>query len=461
MDEPLVLAIDLGTSAVKCALVGTDGRIAAGKRRLLHGANPAGWYRTALLAAREALAASDPDRVKAIGLSGRGGATILCDAAGRALGPALGGTPPSDYAVAAPPRLRAVAWRVERAQAATPSLERRLRWVLAAKDYLLLRLSGAVATDPASGPDALRWPAGDHAIGRGLADRLPPVQLPWLVAGGLQPAAARALGLPAGLPVATGLHDGVAAQVGADALRPGEAALTLGSHVVLRVVRAEVAPAAVRFRFYGLWGEADGRMVYGANARFAGAAAGWAARLLSGGERSLPALERGAAGVPAGSRGLTFLPYLTGMAYPERQPALHGALVGLRAEHGRAEIFRAVLEGAACAVRHNAEALAAAGICAALPRLTGGGARSRLWRQILADTLARPLVCGVAPEFAECIGAARCAWVALGLFPSLDAAISAASPATIECHPCPADVAAMETVYRRFRDAIARNLPET
>ncbi|HZQ36937.1 MAG TPA: FGGY-family carbohydrate kinase [Dehalococcoidia bacterium] len=459
MNEPPVLAIDLGTSAVKCALVSADGRVLSGTRRLLHGANPAGWYRTALRAARETLAATDRSRVQAIGLSGRGGATILCDAVGRALAPAATGVPPPEYAPGAPQRLRLPAWRVEQALAASPAIERRLRWLLAAKDYLLLRLGGVAATDPASGPDALRWPAAGDASGGLLAERLPAVHLPWQCAGGLQPAAAAALGLPAGLPIATGLHDGVAAQVGAGVLQPGDAALTLGTHLVVRVVCPGDVARAVRFRFYRLWGETDERTVYGANARLAGAAAGWAARLIGAGERSLPALERTAAAVPAGSRGLLFLPYLGGMAYPQRRPELGGALLGLRAEQGRGELFRAVLEGAACAVRHNAEALAAAGIDVGTPTLTGGGARSPLWRQILADTLARPLACSAAPEFAECLGAARCAWVALGRYPSLDAAVAVGAAATVVCEPTPAGMTAADALFDRFREAIASIAP--
>lgn len=459
MSEPLVLAIDLGTSAVKCALVSADGRVIAGTRRLLHGVNPAGWYRAVLRAAGQTLAPEVVDRVQAIGLSGRGGATVACDVAGRALRPALVDLPPADYSADAPPRVRTLAWRVEQAVSAYPSIARRLRWVLAAKDYLLLRLSGETATDPASGPDALRWPGEPCGVPARIAGCLPPVRLPWQFAGSLQPAAASALGLPAGLPIATGLHDGVAAQVGAGALQPGDAALTLGTHAVLRVVCSGEPAGAARHRFYRLWGEADERAVYGANARSAGAAASWAVRLLGAGERSFPALEREAAAVPAGSDGLLFLPYLRGMAYPERRPNLTGALLGLSAEHRRGAIFRAVLEGAACAVRHNAEALAAEGISGRTITLTGAGARSVLWQQILSETLARPLRCSDAPEFAECVGAACCAWVALGRFANVDAAAQANAAPAISIQPTRNGSAAADAKYQRFRAALASGVP--
>ncbi len=453
MSEPLVLAIDLGTSAVKTALVSADGSVSAGARRVLHGASPAGWRRSALATARLTLAGVDPQRVAGLALCGRGGATILCDAAGRALAPALTGTPPADFAAEAPARLRSLIWRVQQAAGQTPSLQHRLRWVLAAKDFLLLRLTGEAATDPASGPDALAWPGTDSTACIS-AEHLPAVRLPWEVAGSLQAGAASALGLPAGLPVVSGLHDGVAAQTGAGALQPETAALTLGTHIVLRAVRADAPAAAARFRFYSLWGERDGRGVYGGNARLGGAALSWAARLLGAGEASLPALERAAAAVPPGSDGLLFMPYLGGMVCPCRRPDLRGAWLGLRQQHGRGQLFRAVLEGTACAVRQIAAALAQSGVVPSRLTLTGGGARSALWRQILADALNQPLCASAAPNFAECVGAARCAWVALGHYPSVDAAIAGGLPPAVVAEPDAAGVQAMARIYDDFLAAL-------
>jgi len=451
--EPLVLAIDLGTTAVKTALVTADGRVISGTRRLLKGAQAAGWWRTSLAAARRTLNGVQPERVAALALSGRGGATVLCDAAGRALTPMLTGMPPAAYAPAAPARLRPIAWRSECAIADTPSLRRRVRWTLAAKDFMLLKLSGTAATDPASGPDALAWPAIDGACAF-MSDWLPAVRLPWETAGVLRAEPAAALGLPAGLPVAIGLHDGVAAQAGAGALRPEEGALTLGTHLVLRVVRDHAPPAARRYRFYDLWGERDGRGVYGGNARLGGAAVSWAARLLGSGERSLPALEGAAVAVPPGSAGPLFLPFLAGMAYPQRRPELRAAWLGLETTHSRAQLFRAVLEGTACAVRQIAEALAESGVAPVRLTLTGAGAGSALWRQILADALVRPLHTGEAPGFEECVGAARCAWVALGRFASLDEAVSSALTPATATEPSASGSAAMSEVYRRYLWAI-------
>src|SRR5438128_972656 len=119
----------------------------------------------------------------------------------------------------------------------------------------------------ASGLDACAWPL-DVLAETGLPiEVLPAVRLPWECAGQLTSEAARALGLPPGLPVAVGAHDGVAAQIGSGMIAPGDAALTLGTHAVLRVVVPQVPEAAARFRFYSLWGEADARTVAGGNAR--------------------------------------------------------------------------------------------------------------------------------------------------------------------------------------------------
>ncbi|HEY7295002.1 MAG TPA: FGGY-family carbohydrate kinase, partial [Dehalococcoidia bacterium] len=121
-----------------------------------------------------------------------------------------------------------------------------------------------------------------------------------------------------------------------------------------------------------------------------------------------------------------------------------------------------VLEGTACAVRQITEALAQAGIAPTRLTLTGGGARSTLWPQILADALARPLSVGVCPGFPgfeECVGAARCAWVALGRFGSLDAAIAAGAPPMTTIEPSTPGVAAMDRLYTRFTTALASGVP--
>jgi xylulokinase len=296
----VAIGIDLGTTAIKAALVGPDGNVLAGLRLVRRGGNPPTWERTAG-AAIAALRQRHPAiRIEAIGVSGRGGSPVLIDRAGRQLiAPGLDNAVSPDPRVAvlsgADARLRPLASHVLRTLGARPSLRLRLHSVLSAKDAFVYRLTGAAVTDPASGPDHMEWPeAALMATGFPVAS-LPMVLMPWQRAGPLTVAAAERLGLPSGLPVAVGAHDGVAAQIGTGMVHGGDAALTMGTHAVLRVVTGEEVESARPHRFYSLWGETGGRTIYGGNAHLGGLAATWLAALLAGGERSLPALEQAAA----------------------------------------------------------------------------------------------------------------------------------------------------------------------
>ncbi len=121
-----------------------------------------------------------------------------------------------------------------------------------------------------------------------------------------------------------------------------------------------------------------------------------------------------AAAVPAGSRGLLFLPYLAGERTPIFDPDARGLIVGLTLRHGRPELLRAVFEGIAFAVRHNIEAMAAAGSPATRIVGVGGGTRADLLPQIVTDVLGREqALChaGVGASFGSAILAARAAGI--------------------------------------------------
>ena len=126
--------------------------------------------------------------------------------------------------------------------------------------------------------------------------------------------------------------------------------------------------------------------------------------------------------IPAGSDGLQFLPYLTGERTPHPDPLARGAFVGLTIRHRKEHMTRAVLEGVAFGLRDSFELIKGAG----LPnieqvRVSGGGAKSSLWRQILADTLNVELVTVNTTEGAA-YGAALLAGVGAGAWPDVDSA---------------------------------------
>ena len=235
--------------------------------------------------------------------------------------------------------------------------------------------------------------------------------------------AAALTGLLAGTPVVIGGGDGACATVGAGAVHPGDAYINIGSSAWLAVTarRPLLDPEMRTFNLAHL--DPDLVMALG-SMQAAGGAFDWLERLLRGeAEGDLhDALSLAAASVPPGADGLLFLPYLLGERSPYWNPQARGAFVGLTMTHGRPEMARAVLEGVAFNLRLILDALQAQEIEIPAMRLIGGGARSPLWRQILADVLGLPILLPELVTEATSLGAAIAGGVGVGIFDSFAAA---------------------------------------
>jgi xylulokinase len=133
-----------------------------------------------------------------------------------------------------------------------------------------------------------------------------------------------------------------------------------------------------------------------------------------GGTIPLSELLDEAVEIPAGAGGLLFLPYLAGERWPLHDPAARGAFVGLTLRHGRAHLARAVIEGAAFALRHVAAPAVAAGLPFTELRVTGGTAASRLWNQVKADVMGVEVAVPAVAE-ASVVGAAILAAIGAGV----------------------------------------------
>jgi gluconokinase len=440
--KAILLGIDLGTTRLKVSAFSPDGTLhqQCAKRHREHpdaeGAwqDPEAWWVDTAELVRAVVDGLRPCRVLGISLSGRGGAGIFTDAAGVVLVP-----PWSDArhrvwqrrlrehaaGTQAPPYATALAAKYLWIREHDRDLAGRIRQALHAKDFLLQRLTGVHLTDWSSGPDGPHWPAAlleAFDIGPEL---LPAPALPWQLAGTLTDAAARALGLPRATPVAVGAHDGICANVGAGASRPGDFAITLGTHAVVRAVAP--GPIAGANRFYGL---PPDRHVYGGNGLMGGRAADWFLDLLGVGETDREAafarMDTAAGLLPPGADGVRFLPFLDGQAAPRQRAQARAVFAGLGIRHGSAHSYRAVLEGTAFAVSEIFAQVA--GWCGEPRRLrlTGSGAKSALWRDILAGVLGRPLE--FSDHAVEGRGAAIFLAVALGLHSDYDQAADAMVP---------------------------------
>lgn len=311
-----------------------------------------------------------------------------------------------------------------------PELYARTHQFLQAKDYAVYRLSGVFATDYSDGSgtnlfdlERRDW-AMDMIQAVGLdPQKLPPVHSSDTVIGKVTPEAAAETGLLSGTPVVIGGGDGACATVGAGSVHPGDAYNYIGSSSWIAVTAEQPLydPQMRTFTFAHL----DPKLYFPAGTmQCAGGSYDWLERLLRGeGEARLyDEMSAAAADIEPGAGGLLFLPYLIGERSPHWNPLARGAFVGLTMSHSRAEMARAVLEGVAFNLKMILDALLEQGTVIQAMRLIGGGARSALWRQILADVYGLPILRPALLAEATSLGAAIAGGVGVGLFPDFSVA---------------------------------------
>jgi xylulokinase len=271
-----------------------------------------------------------------------------------------------------------------------PQIQARAAFVTPIKGFLLHWLTGKVVTDPSSGPGAMNWwlPAIEY-VGWDV-NQLPEILGFTDMVGGLRRSIAQNVGLKAGLPVFTGLNDGASATLGSGAVRLGDCVITIATSGVVRVLLPDrVDPEIVLKHFLFTWPYVESLWVGGGFTYSAASSLQWLADQfgIPRDPVSYSALLAEAESVPIGSRGILFLPYIAGRGTPNPDPDLRGSFLHLSIDHGQAEMVRSVLEGVAFALREIFDAFTNLGFVIRRILVTGGGAQSALWRQIIVDVL--------------------------------------------------------------------------
>ncbi len=483
------LGIDVSTTATKAVLVGPDGSVASTgvaeygfdiPRPLWSEQDPRLWSEGAVTAIRSALGSAGiaGEQVAAIGLTGQMHGLVLLDDADRVLRPAILWN--DQRTAAACDAIREALGRerlieITGNDAVTgltapklvwvrdeePDVWSRVAHVLLPKDYVRLSLTGEHALDKADGAGTLLFDLAARDWSPEVLDalRVPPEWLPRTfegpaVTGDVSAAAAAATGLRAGTPVVAGGGDQAANAVGVGAIRPGTVALSLGTSGVIFAATMEPLfdPGG---RVHAFCHALPGRWHLMSVMLSAAGSLRWLRDTVAPGT-AYPDLVEPAAGVPAASDGLWFLPYLSGERSPHPDPHARGAFVGLTLAHDRRHLVRSVLEGVAYGLRDGLDLMVEAG----MPRpghvtASGGGLASPTWRQILADVLEAEISTVGTTEGAA-YGAALLAAPAAGWFETVDEAVAVAVHATPAASPGP-DVAAYReghATYRRLYPAL-------
>ena len=337
-----------------------------------------------------------------------------------------------------------------------PELYAQVDQILLPKDFVRFKLTGVYATDKAGGAGTVLFDLKTRTWSPEVLEALgiDPAWLPESYEGDAETGqiteeAAQATGLAAGTPVFGGGGDQAAGAVGMGAVVPGIVSLTLGTSGV--VFAATDAPLI----------EPDGRLHAFCHAvpskwHFMGvmlSAAGsyrWFRDTVAPGE-DFGELAGKADSIEPGAEGLYFLPYLTGERTPHPDPMAKGAFVGLTVRHGRDHLTRSVLEGVAFGLRDSFELMKGAGLASIdQVRISGGGTKSPVWRQIIADVLGVELVTVNTAE-GGAYGAGLLAVAGAGAFASVEEACEAVISITGSTLPGE-NQAKYEEIYPTYRD---------
>jgi xylulokinase len=441
--------------------------------------SPEDWWRAARQAIRNCLAKTftPPAEVSAIGLTGQMHGLVLLDAHDQVVRPAIIWCDQRTeqecrditervgakrlIELTANPALTGFTlpkiWWVRRHE---PELWARVRSLMLPKDYIRFRLTGARAIDVADASGTLmfdvvhrRWSKEMLEVSQIDETLLPKVFESPEVGGHLHAQGATQVGLRPGIPVIAGAGDQAAGAVGMGIVKPGAVSATIGTSGV--VFAATSSPVLEPHgRIHTFCHAIPNRWHVMGVTQGAGLSLRWFRDQFGAGPDDgrdpYDRLAEEAAKTPPGADGLLWTPYLMGERTPHLDPNARGALVGLTAQHTRAHVIRAILEGVAFSLRDTLTLFREIGVPIESIRLGGGGARSPLWQQIQADIYGMPVELIEADE-GGAYGAALLAGVGTGNWSSVEAACESTVRVAKRVQPNPRTAAQMDLQYKEYR----------
>lgn len=486
MTGDLVMSVDCSTTAAKAVVWTAEGTPLSSARVTYELSQPrpgwgeqnaADWWSALGDAVRRAAQTVDASRIAALTVTHQRESFVCLNEEGQALRPAMlwldgravaeveqFGTDDVHRITGKPPNPTPGWYKLLWLAAHEPDTLSRVGKVVDLHGFVVQRLTGVWQTSVASAD-----PLGlvDLSTGRyddgllaacGLDEsNMAELVQPGSIIGPLLDDVADQLGLARGTLVVAGAGDGQAAQLGTGITEPGTAFLNLGSGIV----SGTVSPTYSYAREYRtLFAATPGR--YSLETFMGGGTFNltWFVERFSAVDpRALgldvsaeSILETAASQLPAGAEGLMVLPYWTGALTPYWDHHARGVMLGLTGVHGKSHVYRALLEGIAFEQRFLTEGLDAV-LDDPIDRVIvlGGGSRSPVWCQIIADVLQRPVEVVREPE-STCLGAGMLAATAVGLHPSIGEAAQAMSGVSRRHEPQPITGATYDRLYRVYRD---------
>ena len=305
-----------------------------------------------------------------------------------------------------------------------PDNYKKVETLLLPKDYIRYRLTGEKAMDLSDAAGTLlfdveerKW--NDELLELLKIDRsmLPPPVESTAVAGNITEKAAEITGLPAGLPVVAGGADNACGAAGSGMVRQGQLMVSIGSSGVVLAPAEDYRPDP-EGKLHLFNHSAPNKYYYMGVMLAAGQALSWCRDNVLPPEWDYSTINEKASSVPPGSENLIFLPYLNGERTPHADASARGVFFGLSALHDRSHMARSVMEGVTFGLRDSLELIEERGVEVDSVRAIGGGARSELWQQIIADIMDKTVEL-LAVEEGPAYGAALIAGVGVDIFPGL------------------------------------------
>lgn len=311
-----------------------------------------------------------------------------------------------------------------------PAVLDRVERIFFTKDYLRSRLTGTWETDHIDAQGSLLFDGGTRRWSGELIAELglplsvfPPIASPLSLAGTVTAEAARESGLREGTPVMVGTSDTAAENCSAGAIHPGQGLVKLATAGNICIMSDKPHPIPKGFNYphavEGLWYVmAATNSCASANRWTRDTLGQWEVDAAAqGGKSAFQRMDEEAAKAPVGADGLFFHPYLLGERAPYFEPSLRASFVGATMGHQKSHFYRAVLEGIAYSLLDAMQVLADLGLPFKDLRIIGGGAKSPLWRKIVADVMGMQVMVPRAGDAS--FGSALIAGVGIGLFPDL------------------------------------------
>ncbi|MDD5934221.1 MAG: xylulokinase [Clostridiales bacterium] len=472
------IGVDLGTSSVKLVLMENTGKIVnvlskeypiSFPKPLWSEQNPTDWYEQAVVGIKELTKDIDKTQVGGISFGGQMHGLVILDENDEVLRPAIlwndGRTQKEcDYLNKTVGQEKISAYTGNMAfpgftapkllwvKENEPEIFAKIKKIMLPKDYLIYKLSGVHATDVSDASGMLLFDVAHRCWSKEMIDlvgikeeQLAKVFESYEVVGTLTKEIANELGLPESVKVVAGAGDNAAGAVGTGTLKHGMCSVSLGTSGTVFIASDEYAVDAKNSLHS--FDHANGKYHFlGCMLSAASANRWWMENILGTSDHGAEQAKI----TELGENHVFFLPYLSGERTPHNNPYAKGAFIGMTMDTTRAQMTQAVLEGVSYGLRDAVEIARSFGIKIDRIRITGGGAKSKLWCKMMANIM-NVTVDKVACEEGPGYGAAILAAVGCGEFATVEEAADKLVKVTESIEPTKEIVDKYEVLYQKFR----------